>query len=48
MYLNEPFVPLTLVFCQDCSLVQITETVFPEVLFCNDYIIVMLLPRHTL
>jgi len=33
----EPTCPLTLAFCPDCSLVQIRETVDPEVLFCNDY-----------
>ena len=33
----EPSCPLTLSFCPDCSLVQILETVDPEVLFCNDY-----------
>ena len=27
--------PLNLVYCQDCSLVQITETVRPEILFSN-------------
>jgi len=30
-------VPLDLVFCPNCVLVQITETVDPEVLFCRDY-----------
>lgn len=29
--------PLDLVFCEQCSLVQITESVSPEVLFCEDY-----------
>jgi SAM-dependent methyltransferase len=29
--------PLDLVFCPECSLVQITEIVPPEVLFCQDY-----------
>ena len=29
--------PLKLTFCSDCSLVQITETVPPEILFCRDY-----------
>ncbi len=33
----EPHAPLDLVFCEDCSLVQITATVAPDVLFCNDY-----------
>lgn len=33
----EPSCPLTLSFCTTCSLVQILETVNPEVLFCNDY-----------
>ena len=31
------FVPLTVVFCDDCSLVQIRETVDPEILFYADY-----------
>ncbi len=31
----EPQFPLVLVFCPECSLVQITETVPPEVLFRN-------------
>lgn len=30
-------VPLTLVFCHDCSLVQIRETVDPEILFYAEY-----------
>jgi len=30
-------VPLTVVFCRQCSLVQISETVAPEVLFGGDY-----------
>src|SRR6201996_3944617 len=29
--------PLDLVFCPQCSLVQITETVPPEILFCRNY-----------
>ena len=33
----EPMAPLELVFCPECSLVQIRHTVDPEVLFCNDY-----------
>lgn len=33
----EPFCPLTVVFCSDCSLVQIRETVVPEVLFGGEY-----------
>ena len=33
----EPYFPLDLVFCPECSLVQITETVPPEVLF-RDYL----------
>ena len=37
--LNEPeiIVPLTLLFCPNCTLVQISETVPPEILFCRDY-----------
>lgn len=33
----EIMVPLSLVFCPNCALVQIVETVDPEVLFCRDY-----------
>lgn len=33
----EPKAPLTLVFCSDCALVQITETVDPEILFYAEY-----------
>ena len=29
--------PLDLAFCPACALVQITETVPPEILFCRDY-----------
>ncbi|MBW2514730.1 MAG: class I SAM-dependent methyltransferase [Deltaproteobacteria bacterium] len=29
--------PLELVFCRNCTLAQITESVDPEVLFCEDY-----------
>jgi len=37
--LDEPEhrVPLEVVFCDDCALVQITETVEPEILFCRNY-----------
>jgi len=34
---SEPTYPLAVVFCPDCGLVQIRETVPPEVLFCEDY-----------
>jgi SAM-dependent methyltransferase len=34
---EEPKFPLTVVFCPACSLVQIRETVAPEVLFTTDY-----------
>ena len=30
-------VPLTVVFCPNCSLLQIAETVEPEILFCRSY-----------
>jgi SAM-dependent methyltransferase len=33
----ELIVPLEWVFCPDCALVQITESVSPEILFCKDY-----------
>lgn len=33
----EAKVPLEVVFCAGCTLVQITETVDPEELFCQDY-----------
>lgn len=35
--LPEYTAPLDLVFCPDCGLVQITELVPPEILFCDDY-----------
>ena len=37
--LGEPelFVPLNVAFCGSCSLVQILETVEPEILFCRSY-----------
>ena len=37
--LSEPeiIVPLTLLFCSSCNLVQIRETVDPEILFYSDY-----------
>lgn len=34
---SEKFYPLTVVFCRRCSLVQIRETVPPEVLYGDDY-----------
>jgi SAM-dependent methyltransferase len=34
---EEIAVPLEVVFCPRCALVQITETVEPEVLFCRNY-----------
>ncbi|NJO41197.1 MAG: class I SAM-dependent methyltransferase [Cyanobacteria bacterium CRU_2_1] len=33
----EIFAPLDLAFCPKCGLVQITEVVPPEILFCRDY-----------
>jgi SAM-dependent methyltransferase len=33
----EPAFPLNVVMCTECSLVQIVETVPPDVLFCRDY-----------
>src|SRR2546429_6085175 len=35
--LSEPRFPLRVVFCSHCSLVQLAETVSPEVLFCREY-----------
>ena len=35
--LPEYTAPLELAFCPECSLVQITEIVPPEILFCQDY-----------
>ena len=35
--LPEYTAPLDLVFCSNCALVQITELVPPEILFCDDY-----------
>jgi SAM-dependent methyltransferase len=34
---HELTVPLDLAFCPNCTLLQITETVDPEILFCRDY-----------
>ncbi len=34
---GEAKVPLNLMLCEDCTLVQIKEEVKPEVLFCDDY-----------
>jgi SAM-dependent methyltransferase len=34
---EEPTFPLNVAFCPHCSLVQLLETVPPEVLFCQDY-----------
>lgn len=34
---NEPTFPLEVAFCENCGLVQITETVDPELLFASDY-----------
>lgn len=34
---EEPWFPLTVVFCSDCSLMQLRETVDPQVLFDRDY-----------
>ena len=33
----EYFAPLKVMFCPDCSLVQISETVSPDILFGDDY-----------
>jgi SAM-dependent methyltransferase len=33
----EPVFPLNVAFCPQCSLMQLLETVPPEVLFCQDY-----------
>jgi SAM-dependent methyltransferase len=33
----EPIVPLNVLFCPECALVQIAETVAPEILFGQDY-----------
>ena len=35
---SDPQFPLEAVFCSKCSLVQILETLPPEVLFCNNYL----------
>ncbi len=34
---DEPAYPLSVYFCPHCSLMQISETVSPEKLFCEDY-----------
>lgn len=37
LHAEERRFPLEVAFCPDCALVQILETVPPEVLFCDDY-----------
>ncbi len=37
LHLPEPRFPLEVVFCRNCSLLQLAETVAPEVLFCREY-----------
>jgi len=34
---DEPRFPLTVTFCNECSLLQIRETVAPSLLYCDDY-----------
>lgn len=34
---DEPVFPLEVAFCTNCAMVQILETVPPEILFCDDY-----------
>ncbi len=48
--LNEPEItaPLDLAFCPDCTLVQITESVDPEILFCDDYPYFSSVSKHLL
>jgi len=48
--LSEPEItaPLDLVFCQDCTLVQITVSVDPEILFCDDYPYFSSVSKHLL
>ncbi len=48
--LNEPEItaPLDLAFCHDCTLVQITESVNPEILFCDDYPYFSSVSKHLL
>jgi SAM-dependent methyltransferase len=33
----DPVYPLKVAFCEDCTLVQLTETLPPELLYCRDY-----------
>lgn len=37
LHAPEPVCPLSVAFCHDCSLLQIRETVPPEILFSTDY-----------
>jgi SAM-dependent methyltransferase len=34
---DEPYYPLQLAFCENCALLQLTETVSPEILYQRDY-----------
>jgi SAM-dependent methyltransferase len=48
--LSEPEItaPLDLAFCPDCALVQITVSVDPEILFCQDYPYFSSVSKHLL
>jgi SAM-dependent methyltransferase len=48
--LSEPEItaPLDLAFCSDCTLVQITVSVDPEILFCDDYPYFSSVSKHLL
>jgi SAM-dependent methyltransferase len=48
--LSEPEItaPLDLVFCRDCTLVQISVSVDPEILFCQDYPYFSSVSKHLL
>ena len=48
--LSEPEItaPLDLVFCRDCTLVQISVSVDPEILFCDDYPYFSSVSKHLL
>ena len=37
LFKEEIFAPLELIFCPNCSLIQITESVDPKILFCRNY-----------
>ena len=43
---NEKLYPLNLLYCNDCSLVQVKEVISPDTLFKNNYFSFLHLLKH--